>query len=266
MDIARRGTAEHVVNELKTLGVRVLNKAATVADVFDASFDVIRKYYRCEYVYKTAVASRIVFGRHSPRTTGLAIELGVAGSIVDAAVFNGTSTAYEIKTEYDSDRRLHTQTSSYLKAFDRVYIVTDRRNAERYASLADQRVGVLILNRRGSFHEFRGATSDISRIEPTEIFRMLRQSEYIGAVHRHFGLQPAMPNALIGSYYYSLFKQLSSAQAHQALVSAIRARSVNTDMVSFLLALPTSLRALGYATPLSRPQRHRVLEALVASA
>lgn len=263
-DIAQRGTAAHVVRDLKALGVAPVKKGAVVADLFDTSLEVVNVSYRCEYVYKAAIASRIVFGRHSPRTSSLVIEQGVAGSIVDAAVFNGTSTAYEIKTEYDSHRRLSTQTPAYLKAFDRVYIVTHPDVAERYASLVDQRVGILSLSEKNSLREIREAVGDVSRIEPTAIYRMLRRQEYVEEVHRHFGPQPKMPNGLIDRHYYSLFCQLSGVQAHNALVTAMRARTTDTETVAFVSALPASLRALAYATPLSRPQRQRFLHALVA--
>lgn len=160
-DIARRGTATHVVNKLRALGVDLLRNNATVADIFDASLEIVRASYRCEYVYKDALARRIVFGRHSPRTASLAIELAVAGSIVDAVVFNGTSTAYEIKTEYDSHRRIQTQTSAYLKAFDRVYIVTHSDRVERYANLVDERVGILTLSGKNSLHEIRSESARV---------------------------------------------------------------------------------------------------------
>lgn len=261
-DIARRGTARHVAKALTGLGVLPARSGAPIAELFDASLAVLGQKYRCEYVYKSAIASRIAFGRHSPRTSSLAIELGVAGSIVDAAIFKGTSTAYEIKTEYDSHRRLRTQTSAYLRAFDRVYVVTHPAAAERYASLVDDRVGILCLTGRGSLREVRSAVSDSSRIEPAIAFRMLRRQEYMDAVHEHFGLQPSMPNGRISQHYQAMFCRLTSMQAHGALVAAMRARATDRDAVRFIAALPASLRVLAYATPLSRPRRQRLLDAL----
>jgi len=264
-DIARRGTAEHVAKDLTGLGIRPAKRQPAIADLFDASLNELGLAYRCEYVYKSAIASRIVFGRHSPRTSSLAIELGVADSIVDVAVFNGTSTAYEIKTEYDSHRRLRTQTLAYLRAFDRVYVVTHPDLAERYASLVDERVGILCLTNKDSLREVRQAVNDVSRIEPATIYRMLRRQEFMDAVHERFGPQPTLPNGLVSKHYQQLFCQLSSAQAHEVLVAAMRARTTDDETVEFVSALPRSLRALAYATPLSRPKRQRLLDALAAT-
>lgn len=262
--IAQSGQAGEVVDALTSLGVNCASRAS-VGDLFDASLSTMQASYRCEYVYKAAIANRIVFGRHSPRTSSLAVELGVGRSIVDAAVFNGTSTAYEVKTEFDSPRRLSTQTPAYLRAFDRVYVVTHQDLAERYASLVDSRVGILCLTNQGSLHTFREAASDITRVEPDIVFRMLRRREYMDAAHKHFGPQAAMPNGLVTQHYQQLFSQLDCRQAHDALVSAMRARTTDMETVEFVSRLPASLRALAYATPLSRPRRHGLLAALAVA-
>lgn len=264
--MGRRGTAIDVARKLSTLGVGQGKPIDTIGDLFDAGLEEIGQSYRCEYVYKAAIASRIVFGRHSPRTSSLAVELGVDGSIVDAAVFNGTATAYEIKTELDSPTRLTTQTPSYMRAFDRVFVVTHPDCADRYRNILDPRVGVLALNLDNSLSVIRAAEGDVSRVEPEVVFRMLRRPEYMSVVEQHFGPQPALPNGLVDTHYRRLFRQLTSLQAHTALVAAMRARTTDARSVEFLSALPKSLRALGYATPLSAPQRARVLTSLAAAA
>lgn len=264
--VARRGCANEVVEKLAKLEVGAPDKQGCVADLLDAGLKELGRGYRCEYVYKAAIASRIVFGKHSPRTASLAIELNVAGSIVDAAVFNGTSTAYEIKTEFDSPTRLTTQTPAYLRAFDRVNLVTHPAAADRYAALLDPRVGIYVLSKDDSLSERRRAVSDVSRVEPAVVFRMLRRAEYMQVVAQHFGPQPALPNGLVDAHYAALFGELTSEQAHRALVAAMRARTTDTESVEYLKALPQSLRALGYATPLSAPQRRQLLNALSAPA
>jgi hypothetical protein len=264
--VARRGCARELAGKLTQLGVRASSNRQTVANLMDAGFDELGRDYRCEYVYKAAIANRIVFGRHSPRTASLAIELPVDGSIVDGAVFNGTSTAYEIKTEFDSPVRLTTQTPAYLRAFDSVNLVTHPDLVAKYAEVLDTRVGIYALSVDNSLSLRRAAVSDLSRIEPSVVFRMLRRAEYMSAVEKHFGAQPELPNGLIDGHYRSLFVRLTGEQAHKVLVDAMRSRTTDPSTTTYLTALPKSLRALGYATPLSAPQRQRVLAALSTSA
>lgn len=264
--IARHGCALELGASLRKLQVTPSGPRVTVAALMDAGLKELSRSYRCEYVYKAAIASRIVFGKHSPRTASLAIELGVDGSIVDAAVFNGTSTAYEIKTEFDSPNRLTTQAPAYLRAFECVNLVTHPDLVEKYEMVLDHRVGIYALTEGNSLSMYRAATPDLSRIDPAVIFRMLRRAEYMAAVTEFFGRQPDLPNGLVDDHYRTLFSRLTCQQAHKVLVNAMRERTTDEDSAAYLRALPSSMRALGYATPLSAPQRGRVLNALAATA
>ncbi|MFC0130959.1 sce7726 family protein [Massilia eurypsychrophila] len=120
----------------------------TLAEMFELAWESLSDSYRNEYVYKNELATRLIFKRHSPRTAGFQVELGVGRSIVDVAVANGTSTAYEIKTEFDSARRLASQTSDYLNVFDKVYVVTHPSHVARYEKELDSRVGLIVLASR----------------------------------------------------------------------------------------------------------------------
>lgn len=172
----------------------------SVAGVLELAFSHLSNHHRNEYVYKSAVIDRIVFGRHSPATSAVGMELHVGKSIVDIAVFNGTSTAYEVKSELDSPRRLTSQTADYLKAFDKVYVVAPRNNAHRYVSFCDQRVGIMELNERGSLRTVREAASNIHNIDTRALFRMLRRDEYVGAIEKHLGQKISLPNGLVSQY------------------------------------------------------------------
>ncbi len=235
--------------------------AGTVLELFRECFEILRVKYRNEYVYKTAIANRIVFGRHSPRTSSLAIELPVGRSIVDVAVFNGTSTAYEVKTELDTPRRLVTQTPDYVKAFDHVYIVTHEKLAEQYAAYCQKTVGILALSNRESLKVIRPATSNASSLEPRLLFRMLRRAEYV-PVLKALGYNIDMPNGLIAAHCERLFSDLSTEKAHGIFLRAMQARTVHEEMTAFVSRLPDFLRVLGYASPLSFRQRSQLLSAL----
>ena len=260
--LARSGSGEAIRKALVDAGL-VKAGRRSLAELLDAALDELRKHYRCEYIYKAAVADRIVFGRHSPRTASLHVELPVGRSIVDAAVFNGTSTAYEIKTELDSDRRLSTQTFDYLRAFERVYLVTHPSLAERYQDVLDHRVGILTLNSRGSLSEIRKADTSRQNLNKLAMLRLLRSSEYCEALENLYGEQPSLPNGRRFQHYSRLWQMLSVDEAHAITVNTMRARTTSPDISKFLEKLPSSYRVLGYATPLSHLQRTRILNAFL---
>lgn len=263
--LARGVQAEEVFRFLRGIIKTYHRKPITVGQLLEWSYGALHSSYRNEYIYKTALANRIVFGRHSPRTSSMQVELPVGRSIVDVAIFNGTSTAYEVKTELDSPRRLITQTKDYLAAFEHVYVVTAPDLAEEYAKLCDPRVGILALGRRDSLKLVRRATSNLRGIDPLVLFRMLRRDEYVGAIETLIGESIRLPNGLVSSHCEALFSGLNKKDAHTLFLSAMRHRTTQLEQISFLKALPAHLRVLGYATPLSRPQRERLLSALDSS-
>lgn len=262
--LARTGSTVPALSFLASTGVAARAKGPAVMQLFERAFEDIRKHYRNEYVYKTAIANRIVFGRHSPRTAAMQVELQVGHSIVDVAVFNGTSTAYEIKTELDTTKRVNSQSADYLRAFDRVYLVTHPQFVQRFEKAVDARVGILALTRDENLSVVRPASSNAHSISQQTVLRMLRRSEYMAAAQQIYGPQPKLPSGLLFAHYEKLFTDMSAEHAHEALVRAMHARTTEPSYVEFISALPQSLRALGYATPMSNTQRNRVLSTLAS--
>ncbi|MCY1282688.1 hypothetical protein D9M69_345050 [compost metagenome] len=260
MALARGEEPQRIFKHL--YDARVFTAQRTAREIFESAYNKLRSEYRNEYIYKTAIANKIVFGRHSPRTASISIELPVGKSIVDAAIFNGTSTAYEIKTAFDSPKRLATQTPDYLKAFDKVYIVTHPDFARNYIEHIDERVGILTLDKNDRIRTTRAAKENKENIDTRTIFRILRREEYVSALEKKLRTKINIPNGLISSYCEELFKKLSKGEAHRIFISSMRNRTIDEETVDFISALPMHLRVLGYSTPLSRPQRRKVLEAL----
>lgn len=261
--LARTGDARAVTDLLLAHG-QVGDDVAGLRldDLFERGWSLLASRYRNEYVYKNELATRLVFKRHSPRTASFQVELRVGASIADVVVANGTTTAYEIKTEFDTARRLSSQTNDYLKAFDKVYVVTHPAHIGRYERELDPRVGLIVLSETRALTPYREASANAENVDPRTIFRCMRRDEYISAIESHIGAVPAMPNGLIGAYCETLFKQLTTGQAHSAFVKALKARTTDKSHVDFVSRLPSSLRALGYAMPLSGRQRTSLLDSL----
>ncbi|MDQ0017155.1 hypothetical protein J2W23_005564 [Variovorax boronicumulans] len=234
----------------------------TVGEFFAEAFKIIESHYRNEYFFKAAITNRIVFGRHSPRTCSLSVELPVGNSIVDLAIFNGTSTAYEIKTKLDSPRRLITQTPDYLRVFDRVFLVTAPELSTYYADVCDKRVGILALNHSGSLRMIREASSNTESLDARSMFRVLRRSEYQPALEKYLHRPIDRPNGLIASHCEKLFESIPKSDAHAIYLAAMRARFTKQSFVDFISTLPSHLRVLGYATPLNSAQQSKLMISL----
>lgn len=260
--IARTGDWKRSLGFLLSHKMLRSDRVRSVSDLFETAWEQLRTSYRNEYVYKAELANRLIFGRHSPRTAGLHVELPIGRSIVDIAVFNGTSTAYEIKTEFDSARRLQTQTDDYLRAFDEVFVVAHPSVASMYANMVAPSVGVLALSLGGSLSVVKQSTSNKSHISSATVFRCLRRAEYQRVVEKSLQSSLNYPNGLIAKKCEEYFRTIAAEEAHHIFVDAMRRRQTDAQTAEFISQLPRCLRALGYATPLSGRQRTTAVNVL----
>ncbi|MGJ7975971.1 sce7726 family protein [Providencia hangzhouensis] len=231
----------------------------TLRDVFISYFDKLKNNYRNEYVYKSAIVNKIIFGRHSPRTSSTSIELPVNNSIVDVAIFNGCSTAYEIKSEYDTPKRLSTQTIDYLDVFEKVYIVTHPKFAEKYCDLNIPYVGVISLTMKDTLKVEKEAISNFDNIKHDKIFNILRKNEFISIIEHYTDEKIHLPNGLVYKYCREIFNTMPLKLANDYFLQAMKKRANNKDFIDYIYSLPACLRALGYATPLSKKQKDYVV-------
>ncbi|MBD2222870.1 sce7726 family protein [Calothrix sp. FACHB-1219] len=231
------------------------------------AYERLRKCYRAEYIYKNEIASKVVFAKHSPRTASLVSELRVGDCILDLAVFNGTSTAYEIKTQYDSLARLPEQLGEYLQVFDKVFVVTHLDGVAAALKSAPSAAGVMALNGRGSLTTVREASSNASRVDPVAVFRTLRQLEFLRILAKTHGWDgTGVPRGVLHAQALARFKELPPELAHELAVFELRKRTSAPELVEFLAQLPACLRTLGLSEPLSGVGKRRLLDLLTVCA
>lgn len=233
--------------------------ARTMADVFNAAYATLRRDYRNEYVFKNAVVSSVVFGRHRPTTASAILELPVGASFADVAVFNGTSTVYEIKTDLDSFARLDSQVADYSTRVEFVNVVVSDARASAAERHVPAHVGLLALRRNGSFTQIRPPHSNRDRLRSDHIFGMLRRAEaecVVGAA----ALDTAGGPAERWEALRSAFAALDSTRAHSGAVTALRHRGMQAATVAAHADLPQSARALAYSAALSKTAGARLLK------
>lgn len=79
------------------------------------------KYYPSERTVKYSLVNTL-----KNKQDTVLFEMPVLGSRIDVCRINGNSYAYEIKTEFDSFKRLQKQLYDYSKVFEYIYIVIPR--------------------------------------------------------------------------------------------------------------------------------------------
>ncbi|WP_441253055.1 sce7726 family protein [Pseudomonas putida] len=230
----------------------------TVASVFDFCYGLLRREYRNEYYYKNSIAKKILLGRHSINSSTMLTEFRVGANKADCVIINGISTCYEIKTDYDNLTRLKSQIDSYLKIFDKVNVVVSKKNLTSVLHTVPEEVGVILLNKSGTFREMRPAKLTDAQIDVRVLMRSLRREEYVGLTESVLGAAPNVANTEIFRECERLLTSAANEKIRTEFRKIIRqTRALDKD---FILSLPTSLLAAGVEFGTSRKARIGLVE------
>jgi hypothetical protein len=231
-------------------------------DLFDQTYSILVEHYRNEYVFKVAVVRHALTTLDAPGKGSVQIELPVFSSILDVAVTSDTTTAFEIKTDLDSVRRLESQSTNYLKVFDRVVVLGTDRTLPALSRNLDPRVGLAALQTDGTLTHVREALENRQNLQSYQICWGLRKAERVAALERRLGVKIRVPGGLLGQHCVKHFADIPPLELHEIYLEAMQRRSDAVLKDGFIQRLPASLQALGFATPLSGIGRRRVLELL----
>ncbi len=224
--------------------INQLDLSTKLADFFTEIYKVLFRSFRNEYVYKNEIARKILLGRHSLNTANMLTEFRTGKCKADAVIINKTSTAYEIKTELDSFNRLSKQIHSYLKAFDKVYVITSQSKIRYLNNFLPDNIGILSLTDRNTISTVKKAKSNLQNIDLALLFDSLRKSEYTRIICEYYGAIPDVPNTLIFSKCKELFVKIPVEDAHKLVVKVLKKRNKTNELGSTIDKIPKEL--IGY--------------------
>lgn len=112
--------------------------------------DIVFKYYPNEISIKAAFTNQVLL---KTRNHISVFELSVGGSRADICKINGTSIAYEIKTDLDNLSRLEKQLEDYLQVFEKVYVICSSSKVEKIAEFIPKTCGIYTyrLSKQGNY-------------------------------------------------------------------------------------------------------------------
>ena len=249
-----------ILDELNLLYQVDLKK--NLESFFNDVYKILLKNYRNEYIYRSIIIKKILLGIHSLNTAHLINECRVGNSKADCVILNGTSTVYEIKTQFDTFSRLHSQLDDYKKAFEYVYIVVPIETLKKLEGYnLDENIGIMVLNKNSTISKTRLAKSNKNYFNKETIFDILRKNEYIEIISKYYEI-PSMPNTKIYTYCKRLFTELDIELIHAELVQILKKRDVSDLQKKVILNVPDSLKALSMQTKLTDKEKNNLLELL----
>lgn len=232
----------------------------TAVEVIEHVYAELSKDYRSEYFFKNTVAERLLLGRHSINTATILPEFRVGRSKADCVVLNGSSTCYEIKSDFDNLDRLPEQLSYYKKIFDKTYVVVGKSHLNKVQALCCDDVGVIELTPRKNLRVIREANASKDPVDVPVLMRSLRVDEYKEITSKVSSQSVDYPNTEIFSVCESILKNSPSSDVRQAFCSTLkRSRRVERD---YILSLPRSLLMAGIGFKLRTDQRRSLVENL----
>ncbi len=230
---------------------------------FEKAFSLLkRKACRNEYTYKSALAHKILLGKHSLQTATMLSEFRVGSSKADIAILNGTSTVYEIKSERDSLVRIQDQVSWYRSFFAHVNVITGENHLKNVLAAVPDDVGVLLLTDRFQIATIRKSQYSPERIRQEIIFDAIRLDEAKNILKKYGVEIPILPNTLMYSSLRHKFLELTPHQAHDGMVEVLgntRSQSAISDIIK---AIPHSLQAIVLSLPLKKKEYSRLLDVM----
>lgn len=230
-----------------------LSEEFTAADVFECSYSALSKEYRSEYFFKNIVAERLLLGRHSLNTATVLPEFRVGRNKADCVILNGSSTCYEIKSDFDNLDRLPEQLASYKKLFDKVYVVVGPSHLSKVLSSCGNDVGILELTARRNLRLIREATISTEPVDVSILMRSLRVQEYKDLVSAVSHQNINYPNTEIFSVCEDILQKIPSHDIRRAFCAILKkSRKIEKD---FILTLPRSLLMAGIGFKLRAAQR-----------
>lgn len=202
------------------------------------------RFYRNEYFYKNTILNKLLLGRHSLRTTTALSEVPIGKSKADFILINGKAVVYEIKTDLDSFDRLQSQLSDYYKAFNSVCVVTCESNSHILEKkLKNTSVGICTLTDKNTLRTVKEPTVDVSKLDLSIMFKVLRKSEYESIIDTVYG---GLPQVSQFKYYSECKKQfcaLTIDVAYQLFLRELKKRQSPADGYS---DVPYELKSLMY--------------------
>ena len=215
----------------------------TLGKFFDSIFHFLLKNYRNEYVYKNIIANKILLGRHSLKTSQILTEFRIGRNKADIIILNGTSTVYEIKSEFDSFKRLNKQISSYTKAFEYVNIITSPSHIEKALNHLPENIGILSFTERNTISTVRRPKSNLERIDLSILFDSLRKEEYLQIINKYYGNIPDVPNTKIFNVCKQLYCDMPVKIAVELTIEVLKKRNHSDFLIQHINKIPYSLIA-----------------------
>lgn len=250
VDEVLRGKYESINEVYKLLDKTEQFVNSTYLDYFAYLYQSMMQNYRCEYVFKNEVINKVLMPHFRNAETISISEFHVNQSIADLAMFNGISRAYEIKTDYDSNKRLEHQLADYQRLFDKCYLVVSEHNISKYLDTIPYGVGIITLTYKNKtlVHKIVQKARMNNSVDVCTLMRSVRATEYRNIVRQIYGTLPCVSEFEMFDTCEKMLMDADNVKVRKAFLQEMKKRRMNTHQIA---QFDTFFRQLCMATNIS---------------
>lgn len=261
--LVKTGHSPTMARLIKELNLDSKHYNRTIGNLFDEAFSLLKKTaFRNEYTYKAAVTQKVLLGAHSLKTAALLHEFRVGNNKADLVMLNGTSIAYEIKSERDRLDRLPLQVTSYGEVFAEVTVLCAEKHLETVKSCIPDFVGISVLTERYQISKIRKGINDPGRTKSISILNSITQKEAIEILTRMEIAPPRLPNTLMYSALVEKFKNIPSTSVHEEMLKVLKSTRNLASQADSIGAIPASLRFFCLTIPYKERGQKNLINAI----
>lgn len=218
-----------------------IDLSITFGKFLNTVFHFLLKHYRNEYIIKNVIANKILLGRHSLNTSQMLTEFRIGSNKADVVILNGSSTVYEIKSQYDTFKRLDKQVQSYCAAFEYVNVVTTPFQLKSIISRLPENVGLVSFTKNDTLSMIRKPKSNLENIKLEVLFDSLRKNEYLAIIAEYYKTIPDVPNTRIYQMCKELYCKIPLSDALKLTYAILKKRNNSELLINYIDKIPYSV-------------------------
>lgn len=204
---------------------------ATYLDYLKYVYQILEKNYQNEYIFKNSFLNEWLISEIGHNKTKVFNEFRVGNAVADLVMFNGISKVFEIKTEFDSAKRLNLQIENYRKAFNQIFLIVPERKLSIYAKF-DKNIGLISFNNSEKTERFtlhRDAITN-DEVNSETIMKVLHTNEYKSVVKSFYGELPIMTSFNQYSICKELINKIPNIKLNKMFIEKMKNRNLENAL------------------------------------
>lgn len=204
---------------------------ATYLDYLKYVYQILDKNYQNEYIFKNSFLNEWLISEIGHNNTKVFNEFRVGNAVADLVMFNGKSKVFEIKTEFDSTKRLNLQIENYSKAFNQIFLIVPESKLSVYSKF-DKSIGLISFNKCEKSERFTMRRDVVTNyeVDSETIMKVLHTNEYKSIVNFFYGELPVMTSFNQYNICNELIKEIPNIELNKMFIEKMKNRNLENAL------------------------------------